>query len=195
MPDGKWTQRKDARGRGGFVVPPFDPFEPPRHGLTFNFANFFSPVRITRGTTLRPRRKGRLLLSRVTLTFSFFSKARGGSLAWGCEEGGEWGQPAMRMRAGKIITPCTPREEYSQPVPRWWAGTGKKKDRVISLSSFLASVFLRKHRNLNNDIFLALLTLNRNDMELLSSMSCILIKNNDVTGTFRRRQYFEILWF
>lgn len=37
---------------------PFDPFEPPRHGLTFNFANFFSPVRITRGTTLPPRRKG-----------------------------------------------------------------------------------------------------------------------------------------
>jgi len=121
----------------GFVVPPFDPFEPPRYGLTFNFANFFSPVRITRGTTLRPRRKGWLLLSRVTLTFSFFSKAWRGSSARECEEDGEWDQPAMRVRAGKIITPCTPREEYSEPAPGWWAGT--KKDRVIPLNSFLFS--------------------------------------------------------
>jgi hypothetical protein len=60
-PNPKWTRRKNGRdeeGVEGLVVAPFDPFELPRHGLTFNFANFFSPVRITRGTTLRPRRKG-----------------------------------------------------------------------------------------------------------------------------------------
>lgn len=192
MPDGKWTRRKDARGRGGFVVPPFDPFEPPRHGLTFNFANFFSPVRITRGTTLHPRRKGRLLLSRVTLTFSFFSKARGGSLARGCEEGGEWDQPAMRMRAGKIITPCTPREEYSEPVPRWWAGT-EKKGRVISLSLFLAS-FVSTAILITIFFAASYSEYARNDMELLSLFLHILIKN-DETRTSRQRQYFKILWF
>lgn len=73
--------------------------------------------------------------------------------ARGCEEGGEWDQPAMRMRAGKIITLCTPREEYSEPVPGWWAGT-EKKGSSGSLKLVLRFCLLSlPHCNINNSIF------------------------------------------
>lgn len=73
----------------------------------------------------------------------------------------------MRVRGGWRMGPACHENEgrknnYSLHIARrilaacsemMSGGQEEKKDRVISLSSFLASVFLRKHRNLNNDIF------------------------------------------
>jgi len=146
---------RDVRGKGreGFVVPPFDPFEPPRHGLTFNFANFFSPVRITRGTTLRPRRKGWLLLSRVTLTFSFFSKARGRSSGTRVRGGWRMGPACLHENDGR-------KNNYSLHTARRILGAcfrmsgDRKKGSSDSLKLLpRSSIFSRYHCNLNNNIF------------------------------------------